>query len=140
MIRLANYAPASVTKARFTGRIKLNTISMSDTDIGLILTLKAGNACVGIYTHKPASGNSYFAIRNGQNEAVDTSKQLEFEKWYEVEGLIENGVQTIKVDGEQIYSGSGNTYYNSSGVIFTKNSNKNGTLDVDIDWAMFQWS
>lgn len=140
MIRLANYTPASVSKARFACKYRFNTLSVSAEETGVALTMKADSACAGIYTHKPASGNSYFTIRDSQNSAVDTSKQLVTDRWYEVEGLIENGIQTIKIDGEQVYTGAGNTQFGSSGFVFTRNQANNGSLDVDIESAVFQWS
>lgn len=143
MMRLEDYTsePASAaTKARFVCKYRANVVSPDSTD-GVTLTLKAGTSCVGLYMHSlPSDNKTYFAVRDSSNQVVDTTKELVLGQWYEVEGLIENNTQIIKVDGEQLYSGTGNTNFGSSGFVFTRHKYSGGLLNADIEWAKFQWS
>lgn len=144
MIRLANYVPANATKALMKCKYRINSLPEitlnSYSPMGVSLTMKAGSACAGIYTHRNTSHENYFLVYNSSNNQSDTSKQFTLGQWYEVELMIENGTQTIKVDNDTIYSGAGNTKFNSSGIIFSKLSDSSSTVNMDIDYLKVYWS
>jgi len=140
MIRLADYDYASFSKARIACRYRINAITRNRDESGLALSIKAGTSCAGLFMHYPQTGSTiYFATRDSGNVVHDNVKTITLGTWYDVELLIDNGVQTIKVDGDTIYTGAGHTYLKSSGFLFTKTQGE-GVLDVDIDNAVFQWN
>lgn len=144
MIRKRNYTPANATKARIRSRIRINDISAANAECGFTMTIKAGDKCAGLYTRKSdsdPSGNMYFAIRDSSNTEIDiTNAPFQLNQWYEVEAAIEDNIQTIKVNGTVIYTGTGNTYYGSSGCIFTRRQDSTGSLNMDMEWLEIEWT
>lgn len=134
------YVPADVSKALLKCKCRIRTIAKNREGVGITLTIKSGSTCAGMFTHRTTNDQYYFGVRLSDNTAIDTQKQITLNQWYELELGIENGVQTIKVDGETIYTGAGNTYFGSSGIVFGRNDDATSSLDVDIEWLKIQYS
>lgn len=139
MVRLKadQYVPANVSKIKVTARVKIADISFAANASGFYITVKSGDKAANIFTRKISASSAVWAIKTS-SEQTENKTALVFGDWYDIEIINENGIQTVSVNGNVIHQGDGNTYANSSGVIFQKTAD--GTLDMYIDYLKFEWA
>lgn len=139
MVRLKTdqYVPANVSKIKATARVKIADASFAEDVSGFYLTVKSGDKAGNIFTRKTSESSAMWAIKTSA-EQTENKAALVFGDWYDIEIINENGTQIVSVNGNVIHQGTGNTYANSSGVIFQKTAD--GTLDMYIDYLKFEWA